>query len=151
MILLWKKILSVEKLHLTWNKLTDFNKLGPLPRVLQIMLRSRGVENLPGDFSIGWWESDKDWFWLLEPFLKLKTTFCKYWKLIKIKISMTCMCKEYDEGKMKMVQEHWIQLKWSLYWVVTWKLLFRGGGGCTVGGGNKNFGMSLLGGLFLVW
>ena len=28
----------------------------------------------------------------------------------KIKISMTCVCEEY-EGKMKIVQEQWIQLK----------------------------------------
>ena len=30
-----KKILSVEKLNITWNKQTNFNKLGPLPRDFQ--------------------------------------------------------------------------------------------------------------------
>ena len=40
----------------------------------------------------------------------LKTVFCKYWRLIKIKISMTYVYREY-EVKIKMVQEHWLQLK----------------------------------------
>ena len=30
--------------------------------------------------------------------------------MIKIKISMTCVCKEY-EGKIKLVQGQWLQLK----------------------------------------
>ena len=30
----------------------------------------------------------------IEPFSKVKTTFCKYWTWIKIKISMTCVCRE---------------------------------------------------------
>ena len=113
LILLWKKILSIEKLHLTWNMQTNFNKLRPLPRVFQILLRGRGWEICFGDFSIGWWQSDKEWFWPLNPFSKLKTT-CKYWTLIKIKISLTCVCKEYDEGKIKMVQELSILLKMKL-------------------------------------
>ena len=29
-------------------------------------------------------------------FSKLKTTFCEYWTLIKIKINMTCVSKEYE-------------------------------------------------------
>ena len=33
-----KKILSIEKLNLTWNKQTNFNKLGLLLRVFQIVL-----------------------------------------------------------------------------------------------------------------
>ena len=41
-----KKILSIEKLNLTWNKQTNFNKRGPLPRVFQIVLRGRGMGNL---------------------------------------------------------------------------------------------------------
>ena len=106
-----KKILSIKKLNLIWNKQTHFNKLGSLPRVFQIVLTGRGMRNLPGKGgSTGWQESNKKWFWPLELFLKLKTTFCKYWTLIKIKISMTCMSKEY-EVKIKMVQEQWLQLK----------------------------------------
>ena len=31
-----------------------------------------------------------------DSFSKLKTTFCQYWTSIKIKISMTCMFKEYE-------------------------------------------------------
>ena len=36
--------------------------------------------NLSGRiFSIGWWESYKEWFWQLKPFSKLKITLCRYW------------------------------------------------------------------------
>ena len=51
-------------------------------------------------------------------FLKLKTTFCRYWTLIKSKISMTCVHKEY-EVKTKIVQEQWLQLniKFVFFWV----------------------------------
>ena len=47
--------LSVEKLNLTWNKQTNFNKLVPLFRVFKIALRGRGMGNLPrgGDFLSG--------------------------------------------------------------------------------------------------
>ena len=40
--------MSIEKLNLTWNKQTNFNKLVPLPRVFQIVLRSREMGNLAG-------------------------------------------------------------------------------------------------------
>ena len=54
-------MLSIEKLNLTWNKQTNFNKLGPLSRVFQIMVRGRGDEKFArGDFSFGWWESGKE-------------------------------------------------------------------------------------------
>ena len=43
-------------------------------------------------------------------FLPLKTTLCKFWTSIKIKISMTCVYREY-EVKIKMVQQQWLQLK----------------------------------------
>ena len=64
----------------------------------------------------------------LNLFLSKKMAFCEYWTSIKIKISMTCVSKEY-KIKTKMVHEQWLQLKWSLYWVITWKLLFSGGRG----------------------
>ena len=67
-------------------------------------------ETLLGDFCVGWWEPEEEWFWPIKPFSKLKTTFCKYWTLIKIKISLACVYKEY-EVKVKMVQEQWLQLK----------------------------------------
>ena len=55
------KILSVEKLNLTWNKQTNTNTLGPLFRVFQMVLRGKGMGNLMGGaFSIGHWESDKE-------------------------------------------------------------------------------------------
>ena len=34
-----------------------------------------------GVFFIEWWGSDEEWFWQFKPFLKLKTTLCKYWTL----------------------------------------------------------------------
>ena len=36
------------------------------------------------------WLQAEEWFWPFEPFSNLKTTFCEYRTLIKIKISMTC-------------------------------------------------------------
>ena len=75
---------------------------------------------------IEWWESDKEWFCTFEPSSKLKTGFCKYWTSIQIKISMTCMYKDY-KFEIKMVQEQWLQQKWSLYGARIWKLLSRGG------------------------
>ena len=57
-----------------------------------------------GYFFTTWWELEKEWFWQFKPFSKLKTPFCEYWTSIKIKISMTCVSKEY-EIKTKMVQE----------------------------------------------
>ena len=39
--------MSIERLNLTWNKQTNFNKLRPLPGVFQIELRGRGMGNLP--------------------------------------------------------------------------------------------------------
>ena len=46
----------------------------------------------------------------IRTFLKVKTAFCEYWTLIKIKITMIYVYKEY-EIKTKMVQEHWLQLR----------------------------------------
>ena len=34
----------------------------------------------------GWWGCEKESLWLFEP-------FCKFWTLIKIKVSMTCVYK----------------------------------------------------------
>ena len=62
-------------------------------------------------FILGWSSPLKrQCFWPSKPFLKLKTTMCKYWTLIKIKSGMTCVCKE-SEGKMKIVQEQRLQLR----------------------------------------
>ena len=65
-----------------------------LLRMLITALRGKG-KILLGGFFIGWWEPDKR-FWLYERFSKLKTTFCKHWTLIKIKISMTCVHKVWS-------------------------------------------------------
>ena len=53
-------------------------------------------------------------FWKFEPFLKLRTKYCKYWTLIKMKISITFIYKVH-EIKLEMVQEQNI----SCYLVVT--------------------------------
>ena len=86
--------------------------------ISKIALRGRGISpgrgwmgNFTGRrFFISWYESDQERFWPFEPFPELKATICKYWTSIKIKISMTCVCKEY-EVKIKMAQEQWLQLK----------------------------------------
>ena len=54
----------------------------------------------------GWWSCEKESLWLFEP-------FCKFWTLIKIKVSMTCVYKGY-QVQIKMVQEQWLQLKMKL-------------------------------------
>ena len=57
----------------------------------------KNTQILLGVWVIGWWESDKEWFWPFEHLWKLKTTFCIYWTSIKTKISMTFVCKEYED------------------------------------------------------
>ena len=89
-----------------------------------------------GNFFIKWWESGKKWFWLLEPLSNLKTTFCKYWTLIKIKSSITCLYKGY-KVKMKMAQEEWLQLKIKILYGYNIKLLFKGANKLLMWG-NKN-------------
>ena len=84
---------------------------------------------------------------IFQTFLKAKTAICRYWTLIKIKISATCVCKEY-EGKMKTVQEQWLQLKMKLFLVYNIKMViwWKGGGGLTFGAGNKNLVEGCTGG-----
>ena len=94
-----------------------------------------------GNFFTGQREPEEEWFWQIEPFSKLKTTFCEYWASIKMKINLVCVSKEY-EIKTKMEPEQWLQLKIRLkncfYWVITWKVVgqikfwwmgWEGGGG----------------------
>ena len=59
---------------------------------------------------MGWWMFKEVYFWLFKPFPKQETKICKYLKLIKIQIFMTCVCIEYKE-KFQIVQEQWLQLK----------------------------------------
>ena len=47
-------------------------------------------------YFMGCWEPEDECFWPFKSFPKLKTTICKHWTLIKIKIGMTCVCKEYE-------------------------------------------------------
>ena len=91
-----------------------------------------------------------EFFWgvilTIRIFLKLKATLRKYWTLIKIKIGMNCVYKEY-KIKFKM-----LQIKFLL--VLIWKFLFNGWGmnlwwGRRVGWCEKNLVLwaSLLGGM----
>ena len=85
----------------------DILCIGGISRVFQIVW---GAKFCWGNFFywvVGIWEGMILTIWT---FLKLKVTFCEYWTLIKIKISITCMYKEY-EVKMKMVEKQWLQLK----------------------------------------
>ena len=92
-----------------------------------VQLRKQGFRN-----SIKGWGESPQWegngkfcwerfFWWLSnggnlkrsdfdysnPFSKLKTTCCKYWTSIEIKINVACVYKEF-EVKIKMVQEQWL-------------------------------------------
>ena len=53
-----------------------------------------GMENFAGFFLLGVGNLRRSEFDHL--CFKLKTTFCRYWTLIKIKINMTCVYKEYE-------------------------------------------------------
>ena len=61
------------------------------------------------------------------PFSGLKTTFIKYWTSTKIKNNMTCVYKEY-EGKIKMVEEQWLQLKMKFLLGYNMKIVIYWGG-----------------------
>ena len=74
------------------------------------------------NFAGGGGESEEECFWSFKPFSKLISTICKCWILNKIKISLSCVCKEY-KGKMKIVQEQWIQLKMKLSLVYNMKMV----------------------------
>ena len=103
-------------------------------RVFQILLRGgggRGKKFRWGVFFywvVGIWGRVNFTIWT---FSRVKTTFCKYWTSIKIKITMTWVCKE-NEDKIKMVEEEWLQFLLDVfilcrfYWIITWKLLFGG-------------------------
>ena len=94
-----------------------------------------------GIFFIERWKYEEEWIWPFKPFSKLKTTG-KSWRFIKIKISMTCVYKEY-EVKIKMANEQWLQLKMNFYWIITCNCYLVGG--LNFGeGGNK----SLVGGIY---
>ena len=58
----------------------------------------------------------------MEPFSKLKTTFCECWTSINIKINMSMKLKQKWSRRIDYSK------KCCFYWVITWKLLFRGGG-----------------------
>ena len=75
-----------------------------------------------GNFFTGWWKPEEESFLQFEPSSKLKTAFCEYWTSIKIKLSITCVSKEY-EIKIKMVQE-WLKLKMRFLLHYNMKILF---------------------------
>ena len=81
-----------------------------------------------GDFFMGWWEPEEEWFSRFKPFSKLKSAFYEYWTSIKIKISMTCMFKEY-KIKTKMVKKHWRHLKMMFLLGCNLKIVFKWGEG----------------------
>ena len=76
-------------------------------------------EGLRKGGEVGWGTVGEDyqlvgiWGGVILPiwtFFKAKSNICKYWTLNKIKISMTCVHKEY-EVKINMVKEQGLQLK----------------------------------------
>ena len=69
---------------------------------VKVFLKSNCSQNFAGVIFLSGGDPEEEIFWTFEPFSNVKATFCKYWILINIKISMTCEYKEY-EVKMKMV------------------------------------------------
>ena len=75
--------------------------ISPISSVFQIVLRSkqenplsRGIGNFAGGiFSLNSGNLTRSDFEHLHLFSKLKTRFCKYRTSIKIKISMSCICR----------------------------------------------------------
>ena len=112
-------------------------------RVLEIAVRS-GRDRLSrvggseieillvGEFfyrAVGTW---REVILTFEPFSKLKTVFCEYWRSFEIKISMTSVSKRY-ENKTKIIHEQWLQLKMMFSFgynlkVVIWLSKFLAGG-----------------------
>ena len=69
-------------------------------RVFTDQIQVSAIGNFAGwNLFIWWWILGEDCVWPFEPFLKLKATFCKYLTSIKIKISTTCLYKEYEIEK----------------------------------------------------
>ena len=85
----------------------------------------------------------------IQTFSKLKTTCCRYWILIKIKISMTCVYKEH-EVKIKMVQEQWLLLKMKFLIGLQHENCFLPGWG-VVGWGGVGQGVKFLWEVLKIW
>ena len=115
-----KKILSIEKLSLTWNKQTHCSKLGPLSRIFQIVWRQR----LVWDFSIEWWESDKQWFLTIGTFPELKQHPVNIEHLLKSKLSWPVFCVT---DSTQIWYRRLTTTKNGFYWIITWKLQFISG------------------------
>ena len=65
----------------------EFSKQGSPTLVWNSPCEWSGMGNFDGRIQFTWWwKPEEKWFWWFEPFSWPKTTFCKYWKLIKIKL-----------------------------------------------------------------
>ena len=149
---------SDPRVNLTWISFICSWSPAPSPLPLKsvqgfsnsvIVRGGEGMRNFTGGREIVLWVDEnlrRSVFDYSNLFSKLKTRICKYWTLIKIKITMTCVYKKY-KCKMKIVQEQWLQLKWSFFWFMTRKLLFSGRTNLWWGQ-QKYCGCGLLGGFF---
>ena len=92
----------------------------------------RGREG-ESQFLMGVMEPEQGWFSYSEPFSNLKTAFCGYWTLIKIKISVNCVQRVQNGNKNgtgampKTKNEIFIRLEHENCYLV------EGGGGLTFG------------------
>ena len=108
----------------------------------------RELEILLGEnFFTRWREPEEEWFCQFKLFSKLKTAFCEYWTSTKIKVNMP-LCPMSMKLKQKLSRNNDCSWKCCFYWVITWKLLFSGGGRelTLVGGESTDRGMFLGGG-----
>ena len=80
------------------------------PQNREIPLVGKGMENFAQvDLSIGWWESDKEWFLPLEPFSMLKMAICKSLKCQQ-KSKLPCnvyMSLDFFLWGNKQIVGHW--------------------------------------------
>ena len=93
-------------------------------RVFQIELKAGGKSPLlvwgKGKFSgdwgsiIEWWVSE-EWLWPFKPSSRLKAIFHKYWPSIKIKVSITCVYKDYDQHLVFVICLNRLQLTYSIF------------------------------------
>ena len=88
-------------------------------------------------------------FLTIQTFFKAKKTICKYWTLTKIKIGMTCVCKEYV-GTMKIVQEQRLHHKMEFFLAYNMEIVFSEREGLIFDGGNKNL-VGVYWGIFSRW
>ena len=86
-----------------------------------------GTEILLGEFFNGWREPKEEWSWQFKPlFQNWKQLSVHTEHQLKSKLRWP-KCPKSTKLKLKWNRSNDCSWKWCFYWVITWKLLFRGG------------------------